>query len=248
MKKISSLAIGLILATSVTAAQATLYTSTYGSLLPSESNCDDCYSGVHAFGAGQDINFFGNTYTGLYTGSNGYVTFGSGASSYTSQPLNTQTIQPMIAGLFTDLDSRNNAASNVYLNNSTAGQLIITWQDMGHYSQNYNILSTFQLVVRSDQFAVPGGEGQIGFFYNSITDTTTSSAGFGDGLAAVNAGEVAFYSGAGTGLSNSNPRWYNLNAGVPSQSNVPEPATLALMGLGLLGVFASGRRKQDPNA
>ncbi len=135
--KLKTLAMGLFLATSVTAAHATLFTTSYGTLLANESNCDDCYSGQHAFGAGHDINFFGTTYAGLYTGSNGYVTFGGGASNYTSTPLNTQAISPMIAGLYTDLDARADAASNVYINNSTAGQLIITWLGMGHYIQDY---------------------------------------------------------------------------------------------------------------
>jgi len=241
--KIKTLALGLILATSVTAANAALYTNTYGTQLASESNCDDCFSGAHAFGAGQTINFFGNTYSGLFTGSNGYVTFGVGASTFTPQALNTQNIRPMIAGLFTDLDSRNDGASNVYLNDSTAGQLIITWQDMGHFSQNYGVRSTFQLVVRSDQFAVTGSEGQIGFFYNSITDSSSASAGFGDGLSAVNTGEEAFYNGAASGLSNSSPRWYMLSAGAPV-STVPVPAAAWLLGSGLLGLVGVARKRK----
>lgn len=225
-------------------AHAALYTSTFGSELASPSNCDDCYAGEFGFGAGQSINFFGTTYSGLYVGSNGYVTFGGGATNYTTHPLNTQTIRPMIAGSFTDLDSRSDAASKVWIDDSTLGQFIITWDQMGHYSHNYAVRSTFQLVVRSDQFATPSGEGQIGFFYGSITDGSSTSAGFGDGLAAINAGEVAFHSSAaGTSLSNSQARWFKLAGGTPSENVVPEPGTLGLFGLTFAGLAALRRRK-----
>lgn len=217
----------------------------FGSVLPNSSNCDDCFDGPIAFpGAGQSLNFFGTTYPDLFVGSNGYVTFGAGATSFTSQPLNTQTVGPMIAGLFTDLDSRNDAASQVFVNTATPGQIVVTWVDMGHFAQNYAVRSTFQLVIRSDQFAVPTGEGRVGFFYASITDANTSSAGFGDGLAAINPGEVSFFSGPGTGLSNSVPRWFNISGGVPVISTPPaliptgSPAGLALLALLLASMGA----------
>jgi hypothetical protein len=151
----------------------------------------------------------------------------------------------MIAGLFTDLDSRNDAGSNIWVNNATLGQLIVTWEGMGHFSQNYSVRSTFQVVVRSDQYVVAPGEGQVGFFYGSMTDGSTSSAGFGDGLSAVNPGEVAFHTqSAGSLLNNASPRWYLLNQGAPEElSTVPEPGSLALAGLGLLSVFGAARRK-----
>ena len=197
----------------MTSVHAALYTNTFGTSLTSgsgggPSDCDDCFTGPIAFtGLGQRINYFGNLYSGLFVGSNGYATFGAGAKDNKPQPLNTETIQPMIAGFYTDLDSRGDAASNVYVNDTTPGQLIATWQAMGHFSNNYSVRSTFQLVIRSDQFLVAPGQGQIGFFYGDITDTNPASAGFGDGLLAINPGELSFLSVSnGTQLSNNNPR------------------------------------------
>lgn len=217
----------------------------FGTVLPGPSSCDDCSAGPFSFGSGHSLNFFGTTYTDLYVSSNGYVTFGSGHSSYSPQPLDTQTIGPMIAGLFTDLDSRSDASSEVFVNAATPGQIIVTWYQMGEFSQNYSGRATFQLVIRSDQFAVPGGQGQIGFFYDQVGMTRTSSAGFGDGLAAVNSGEVAFHTqAAASALNNAAPRWYMLSGGVPTTPPtavmpVPTLSEWAMIVLSLLLVAGS---------
>ena len=44
--------------------------------------------------------------------------------------------------------------------------------------------STFQLVLRSDQYSTAPGEGQFGFFYGDITNPDVAEVGEEDFLAA----------------------------------------------------------------
>lgn len=238
----------LVLGMITVKADAALYTNSFGSLVPGYFQNDDSSFGPQNLGF--NLNFFGTTYSNFFINNNGNVTFGADTFSYSPLPLNTQTTRPMIAPYWTDLDTRSGAANaGVYLT-QTAGQDIITWNNMGYFSVNYSGIATFQLVL-NDPNNIPVGEGSIGFFYGSMgsgSDGHQVTAGFGDGLAAINPGEISVASGYSHDVSqqvNDTHIWFNVNNGTPVEAPpVPEPSTFLLLGAGLAGIAGYRLRRK----
>lgn len=244
------------LALAATGAHAGLYTSTFGSLVPGyTANDDSTFAVTLPF----SVNFFGGTYSSAVVSNNGNVQFGTASGAYTSSPLNTQTDFRGIAAFWSDLDSRSDplggiaagtGASGVYMNVVSANQVVFTWDRLGYFSRDYSVRTQFQLVLNNPA-AVPSGEGSIGFFYANMGGVATQGAaiGFGDGLAAINDGEVSVASGTSAAAAAEAVRlghiWFNVNdAGTPTPTGLPEPASLALAAAAL-GTLALARRRRS---
>jgi hypothetical protein len=198
---------------------------------------------------GFSLNFFGNTYTQFFINNNGNISFGSGIDAFIPNGP-TGSTSPVISPFFADVDSRG-ANSGVVHFSQLANEDIITWDHVGYYNSHDDKLDTFQLVLRGPGYAVPAGEGQIGFFYTGMqwdsTDTSTVAAiDFGDG-----AGNSVVLQGStlpGTAaLTQNNHIWFDLSdSGVPvtppSTTGVPEPGSVTLVLAGA-GVLLLSRRK-----
>jgi hypothetical protein len=244
-RRVGTVSAAIVLGLSAASAWPAYFTSTLGSALAGPSDCDDCFEQV-SFGAGQSINYFGQIYDSLFVGSNGYVTFGSGLTEYTPHSLLPRFAPPMIAAVWTDLDTRDDVDSNVLVDTSTSGQIVVTWDGSGHYDHNYAVRTFAQLVVRSSQFVVPAGQGQIGFFYGAITDPNHAVAGLSNGNPTVDDGDQEFHSGAASDLSDRELWLPSPSVNVPPVIEpfpVPEPEISAALAIGLLAAGLARTRR-----
>jgi hypothetical protein len=221
---------------------------------PSGRN-DDGFSGPINFGYTLS-NFFGANYTSFFVNNNGNITFTAGLPAFTPEGPEGATV-PVIAPFFADVDTRGTASGVVHINQSIPNETIITWDHVGYYNSNDNKLDTFQLVVRGPGFAIPAGQGQIGFYYTTMQwetgDASGGSNGFGGSPAAVGFGDgqtngSVLQGSTANGISstvNDEFIWFNLTGGNPTPvPGIPEPGTYALMlgGLGLLAAWMKRRR------
>lgn len=225
---------------------------------------DDGFSGPKSLGF--TLNFFGTNQTQYWVNNNGNVSFNAGISAFTPTGL-TGAPQPLISPFFADVDTRGALSGVTHLRTNIANEIIVTWDQTGYFGSHDDKLNSFQLVLRGPAFAIPSGEGQIGFFYKGMGWETGDASG-GTGGFGGTPGAVGFGDGAGNGevLAGSTQNgiagavanhhiWFDVVGGVPVVTSppsggdgnvpaVPEPASLVLLSSGLAALAAWRMRRR----
>ena len=220
---------------------------------------------------GFNINFFGTTYSNLFVNNNGNVTFNSPDGTFTPSNI-TGASQPRLAPFFADVDTRK-STDVTYGANTLDGHSVfgVNWIDVGYYNSQSTPTNSFQLII-TDRSDIAVGDFDFQFNYDRILWETGSASGGGPGGLGGTSAVAAWTNGAGTfqqfagslvngalldggpaatalirnSLNSSTLGQYNFsvrNGVVINPPNVPEPASMALLGLGVLGFAAARRRK-----
>jgi len=146
------------------------------------------------------LNFFGQTWTGVYVNNNGNITFGNSLSSFTPTAIGGSYTSPIIAPYWGDVDTRTNqyvtgALSEGYVTpteggtsqgtnltwydiDTTTGTFTVTWDDVGYYSIHTDKLNAFQLQLVS----TGNGNFDMIFRYEDINWVTGDASGGSEGL------------------------------------------------------------------
>ena len=145
-------------------------TSTYG-ILSQNPNDDGSSNQLNLPFA---LNFYGTTYDKFFVNNNGNISFRGPVSTYTPDAF-PNTGLPMIAPFWGDVDTRSQPGGGaVYTAAPNANTLVVTWNNVGRYSQNNSLINDFQLTLVKRPDTGAAGDFDIEFRYRQLQWTQGS--------------------------------------------------------------------------
>jgi len=154
------------------------------------------------FTNGETFTFYGNTYTGLFIGSNGIVTFGSGSSAASGPIPNTTAPNNGIYGFSMDLNPASGSQGNIYTKYLDNRYFVIEWYQVQHYPsgnpETFEIILDFDTNQATIQYLTVSDPSSAVSGVENLTGTEATQYAYGEPTLIADGNAVTFYPHFGT--------------------------------------------------